>query len=163
VLIGLLTILQACGYHFAGGGSMPAGIQRLYIPTLENRSTETGLETTVANALAEEAGRLQIQVAASAARADGVLIGEITRITTDTVSRSGEKTAVERRVQILVRLRLEDAAAKELRRIDSLGADSVYDVVDGDEIATEANRKAALEEAAGELAEMVYQRLTEDF
>jgi outer membrane lipopolysaccharide assembly protein LptE/RlpB len=159
----LFLLLQACGYHFAGGGSLPADIQRLYIPTLENRSAETGIETTVTNALAEEAGRLRIAVAASADTADGVIKGEIARIATTTVSRSGETTAAERRVEIQVRLRLEDAAARTVKRIDALSADRVYDVIDGDEAATEANRKVALEEAAREMAELVYQRLTEDF
>jgi outer membrane lipopolysaccharide assembly protein LptE/RlpB len=162
-LICLLAVLQACGYHFIGGGSLPAGIQRLYIPTLENRSTETGIETTVTNAFAEEASRRRIEVAASADTAEGVIIGEITRIATTTVSRSGERTAVERRVEIRVRLRLEDAAARELKRIETVRADSVYDVIDGDEAATEDNRRAALEAAAQEVAERAYQRLTEDF
>ncbi|MEJ2639223.1 MAG: LPS assembly lipoprotein LptE [Desulfosarcinaceae bacterium] len=159
----LFALLQACGYHFAGGGSLPAGILSLYIPTMENRSAETGIETTVTNALAEEAGRRQIVVAASADTADGVIIGEISRIATTTVSRSGDNTALERRVQIQLRLRLEDAAARTIKRIDTVRADSVYDVIDGDEAATEANRNVALEEAAREVAELVYQRLTEDF
>lgn len=159
----LFVALQACGYHFAGGGSLPAGIQSLYIPTLENRSAETGIETTMTNALAEEASRLRIAVAASADTADGVIKGEITRIATTTVSRSGETTAAERRVEIQVRLLLEDAAARTIKRIDALQADRVYDVIDGDEAATEANRKAALDEAAREMAELIYQRLTEDF
>jgi outer membrane lipopolysaccharide assembly protein LptE/RlpB len=163
LLLGLFVALQACGYRFAGGGSLPAGIRHLYIPTMENRSAETGIETTVTNALAEEAGRRQIEVTASAETADGVLIGEISRIATTTVSRSGANTAAERRVEIQVRLRLEDTAARELKRIDTVEADRVYDVIDGDEAATEANRKVALEEASRDLAESVYQRLTNDF
>jgi outer membrane lipopolysaccharide assembly protein LptE/RlpB len=162
-LICLLATLQACGYHFAGGGSLPAGVQRLYIPTVENRSAETGVELIVTNALVEEVSRFQKRLAAGAEDADAVLYGEITRIATDTVSRSGEKAAVERRVKIVARLRLIDAKAKELRRIDQLSADSVYDVVEGDEAATEANRQTALEEAARTLAESAYRRLTEDF
>jgi hypothetical protein len=113
--------------------------------------------------LAEEAGRRRIAVAASADSAGGVIIGEIARIATTTVSRSGETTAAERRVAIQVRLRLEDAAARTIKRIDALTADRVYDVIDGDEAATETNRKVALEEAAREVAELIYQRLTEDF
>lgn len=162
-LICLIATLSACGYRFAGGGSLPAGIKRLYIPTVENRSAETGMEFTLTNALVEEVSRFQKGLAAGAEDADGILYGEITRIATNTVSRSGEKTAVERRVIIEARLRLLDAAAKELRRIDQVRADSVYDVIDGDETATEANRKAALMEAAQTLAESAYQRLTQDF
>jgi outer membrane lipopolysaccharide assembly protein LptE/RlpB len=156
-------VLNACGYRFTGGGNLPAGIQRLYIPTLENRSAETGIETIVTNALVEEVSRNQRQLAATAEGADGTLVGAVTRIATTTVSRSGEQTAAERRVQIQVGLRLENKDAKEIRRIDQLRADSVYDVIDGDDAATEANRQEALNEAARTLAEQVYQRLTEDF
>jgi outer membrane lipopolysaccharide assembly protein LptE/RlpB len=163
VLICLLTTLQACGYRFAGGGSLPDNIRRLYIPTVENRSAETGIEFTVTNALAAEASRYLKQLAATAEGADGILYGEITRIATTTVSRSGEKAAVERRVTIEARLRLEDGAAREVRRIDQVQADSVYDVIGGDDAATEANRKAALADAARNLAESAYRRLTDDF
>ncbi|MDJ0780800.1 MAG: LPS assembly lipoprotein LptE [Desulfosarcinaceae bacterium] len=163
VLVGFLLASQACGYRFAGGGSLPAGIERLYIPTVQNRSAETGIETTVTNALVEEATRYLKAQAGATDTADGVLLGEITRIATTTVSRSGERTAAERRVEIEMRLRLEDASARELRRIEQLRADRVYDVIDGDEIATEANRQRALAEAAQDLAERAYQRLTDDF
>lgn len=163
LLICLLVVLTACGYHFTGGGSLPGGIQRLYIPTLENRSAETGIETIVTNALVEEVSRNQRQLAATAEAADGTLVGAVTRIATRTVSRSGEQRAAERRVEIQVGLRLENAAAQEIRRIDQLSTASVYDVIDGDDAATEANRKEALREAAQTLAERVYQRLTEDF
>ena len=159
----LLSLLAACGYRFAGGGSLPGGIQHLYIPIVENRSAETGIETLVTNALVEEATRRLRGLAASAEVADGVLTGEITRIATTTVSRSGEQSAAERRVAIQLRLRLEGADDLELRRIDGLTADSVYDVIEGDESATEANRRQALTEAARNLAELAYQRLTDDF
>lgn len=163
LLICMLAVLNACGYRFTGGGSLPGGIQRLYIPTLENRSAETGIETIVTNALVEEVSRNQSQLAATAEAADGTLVGAVTRIATTTVSRSGEQTAAERRVEIQVDLRLENAAAQEIRRIDQLRAVRVYDVIDGDDAATEANRQEALSEAAQTLAERVYQRLTEDF
>ena len=163
LLICLLAVLNACGYRFAGGGSLPGGIQRLYVPTLENRSAETGIETIVTNALVEEVSRNQDRLAATAEAADGILVGTVTRIATTTVSRSGERAAAERRVEIQVNLRLENAAAQEIRRIDQLRANSVYDVIDGDDAATEANRQEALAEAAQTLAEKVYQRLTEDF
>lgn len=163
LLICLLMALNACGYHFAGSGSLPGGIKRLYIPTLENRSADTGMETIVTNALVEEVSRNQRQLAATAEAADGTLTGTVTRIATTTVSRSGEQAAAERRVEIQVRLRLEDTDGKEVRRIDQLRADTVYDVIDGDDDATEANRQEALGEAARSLAEKAYQRLTEDF
>ena len=162
-LICLVAVLNACGYRFAGSGSLPGGIQRLYIPTLENRSADTGVETLVTNALVEEISRHLKRLAATAESADGTLMGTVTRIATTTVSRSGEQTAAERRVAIQVRLRLEDGEAREIRRIDQLSADSVYDVIDGDDTATEANRQEAIGEAAQELAERAYQKLTEDF
>lgn len=163
LLICLIAALSACGYRFAGSGSLPGGIQRLYVPTLENRSADTGIETIVTNALVEEISRNQSQLATTGEAADGTLVGTVTRIATTTVSRSGEQTAAERRVEIQVHLRLEDGDGKEIRRIDQLRADSVYDVIDGDDGATEANRQEALDEAARTLAEKAYQRLTEDF
>ena len=41
----LTAVFFSCGYHFAGSGSFPAGVSRIFITLLENRSAETGAES----------------------------------------------------------------------------------------------------------------------
>jgi hypothetical protein len=46
--------LSACGYHFEGGGELPAGVRNVFVGVFENRTSETGLENIFTNDLINE-------------------------------------------------------------------------------------------------------------
>ena len=53
-LILLGSFLSACGYRFAGGGSLPSGITSISVEMFENRTGETGVENIITNDLIYE-------------------------------------------------------------------------------------------------------------
>jgi len=156
-------MIAACGYQVAGRGDLPGGIQTLAVQMLQNRTSETGVETTFTNALINELNRRRQGSVVFVEKADGVLKGTIESITWDTVARRGTNTASERRVYALLSLILTDGAGNVLWKRSGLKAEQAYAVVDGNKSATEANRRNALGVLSEQMAEHVYRRLTDNF
>lgn len=85
-----LQVMIGCGYTFKGGGSiLPQDIKRVYVPLVENSSTETGVATLLTEALRDEFERYGVlTVVENLDEADAVLkarilkVGERTRTTT---------------------------------------------------------------------------------
>lgn len=151
-----MGVLGACGYQLAGTGSLPGNIKRTCVVMVVNRTAESGLETKVTNALIDEFTRRGQDVVASSDQADGVLSGSIDALATETVSRSGTITAVERRVVITASFVLKDRKGKVLRQVQRITAEQAYTVSD-------ANRLRAINDACQRLAESAYDRLTDTF
>lgn len=158
-----LLMLTACGYHFSGRGDLPGNIQTLSVQMLENRSSVTGVETTVTNALINELNRRRQGSVVGAKKAEAVLKGTVESITWDTITRKGVNTASERRVYATLSLVLEDRAGKVLWQRSGLQAEQAYVVVDGNKAATEANRLEAIGILSEQMAEYIYRRLTDNF
>ncbi len=164
IWIGLLvTIFQGCGYRMAGRGTLPGGIQTLSVRILENRSSETGAETWVTNALIGELSRRRQGSVVDAAHAEATLSGAIDSLTWDTVTRRGLNTAAERRVVATVSLTLIDTRGEIIWKRTGLRAEQAYVVVEGNKSATDFNRRNAIKELSDRIAENVYRRLTEQF
>ena len=156
-------MITACGYQFAGRGDLPGGIQTLSVRILENKTSETGAEITFTNALINELNRRRRGSVVEGASADGVLQGAIQTIVWDTVSRTGVKTAAERRVYATIALTLTDLEGNELWKRAGIRAEQAYAVVDGNKSATESNRRRAITTLSEQMAEEVYRRLTDKF
>jgi outer membrane lipopolysaccharide assembly protein LptE/RlpB len=152
-----------CGYHFAGYGQLPGGVDRLAVNVLLNRSSVSGIESTVTNALVNEIERRRRGAIVKGDRAQATLAGTIDSITWDTVSHRGVNTAAERRVYVVISLALSDLDGKVLWKRARLAAEQAYTVVDGDKIATENNRRRAIDLAAQRVAETAYQRMVDNF
>lgn len=157
-----VMLLSGCGYGFSGGGPFPFNIKRLAVDVFENRTRETGLETTVTNDLVYEITRSRQVELVRKDGADAVMVGVLKSLSDETISRSGTITANERRVVLTVDVRLEGPDGQALRRVEGLVENEAY-VVGSDSAGTEANRKAALAVLSRRLAEKIYARLTEDF
>jgi outer membrane lipopolysaccharide assembly protein LptE/RlpB len=156
-------VLAACGYQLAGKGDLPGGIQTIAIKMLDNRSSETGIETTFTNALINELNRRRRGTVVDSQKADAVLGGAIESLTWDTVARRGTITASERRVYASLSLTLTDGAGKVLWKRAGLKAEQAYAVVDGNKSSTERNRLMAINILSEQMAEYVYRRLTDNF
>ena len=160
----MVAVLQvACGYRFSGGGPLPGDVRRIYVPMLKNRTSESGLEGIVTNALRYEIVRSGLEVSGDGKAADAVLSGEILRAANETIARKTTATAIERRVRITTMFELRDGAGSRVlwtRR--PVSADETY-YVSSDRTATDQNRKRALEKAAQRLAEKVLASISDDF
>ena len=165
IWIGLLaTVLQGCGYQMAGRGDLPGGVQTLSVRILENRSSETGAEIWVTNALIGELSRRRQGSVVDAQHAEATLSGAIESLTWDTVTRKGLNTAAERRVVATVSLTLTDTREKLSGSAAGLRAEQAYVVVEGNKPATDNNRRNAIRELSVQrIAENAYRRLTEQF
>jgi outer membrane lipopolysaccharide assembly protein LptE/RlpB len=156
-------VLAACGYQLVGKGDLPGGIQTIAVEMLDNRSSETGIETTFTNALINELNRRRRGTVVDSQKADAVLGGAIESLTWDTVTRKGTHTASERRVYASLSLTLTDGAGNLLWKRAGLEAEQAYAVVDGNKASTESNRRRAINILSEQMAEYVYRRLTDNF
>ncbi|RMG42762.1 MAG: hypothetical protein D6719_05550 [Candidatus Dadabacteria bacterium] len=114
LIVLLITIaLSSCGYQFQGGGSiLPPDIKRVYIPVVENRTTEAGLDYTVTEALRDQFERYGVlTVTEKQEDADAILNAAIVSLKRDTqTSTSQTDTALQTQTVLTL--------AAELRRVD---------------------------------------------
>jgi outer membrane lipopolysaccharide assembly protein LptE/RlpB len=160
LLAAVTILLMSCGYRFSGSGSLPGGIQRVFITQLDNRTAETGLENTLTGDLRYEF--IRYNRSASQAAADAVLSGTVKSLRVESISRSGQHTSLERRVTVSVDLKLTDRNGRIVWSVEGL-ADSESYRVESDSQATDVNKRKAVSALSKRLAENIYYRLTEDF
>ena len=160
----LTAVFFSCGYHFAGSGSFPAGVSRIFITLLENRSAETGAESLFTNDLIFEFTRSRKEnLAQERSTADGILSGTIVSLSVENISRSTVSTAVERRVTGILNLRLESPEGRLLWSSGNIVESQAYAVVDGNKTATDQNKSEAIAAVSIKIAESAFNRLTDDF
>lgn len=163
LLAACAVVLAGCGYHFAGHGQLPGGINRIAVNVLKNRSTVNDIESTVTNALVNEISRWHQGVIGKGSDVQAALDGSIDSITWDTVSHRGVNTAAERRVYVNISLVLYDLDGNVLWKRARLAAEQAYSVDDSDKSATENNRRQAINLAAQRVAEEAYKSMIDNF
>lgn len=164
LILGSVFLLIACGYHFAGSGSFPGGVERIYITMLENRSSETGVESLFTNDLVYEFTRNRAAaIADSRETADAVLSGTIVSLKVHNISRIDISTAIERRVTGTVNLRLEGKDGRLIWTSGNLVAKEAFDVVAENKTATNQSKSDAIAEVSQKIAEAAFNRLTDNF
>jgi outer membrane lipopolysaccharide assembly protein LptE/RlpB len=163
LVITACVLVASCGYRFPGSGNLPSGVNRIFVTTFENRTRESGLETTITDDLILQLIQNQKNAVTSRKEeADAVLSGVIESIRNETVVRATERIALERRVTITVSLKLVTPDGRVIWYGDGISENETYKVA-GDEFETELNKKAAITVSSSRLAERVYDRLTDDF
>lgn len=155
--------LTGCGYRLAGRGELPGKVQSVAVRMLVNRSSETGVETLMTNALINELNRRRQGSVTAPDRADAVLSGTIDSLSWDTVAHRGVNTAAQRKVYATVSLTLTHRSGKVLWQRSGLGGAQAYTVIGDNKTATEINRRQAIAVLAEQVAENVYRRLTDNF
>ncbi|MGD9209573.1 MAG: LPS assembly lipoprotein LptE [Desulfobacteraceae bacterium] len=163
IILGGGLTLAGCGYHLVGSGQLPQGIVSVFVSEPINNTSESSLIASVSNELKNELTRRQIQMVETAQAADGILTSEITSLTDATIARRGATTALEKRLQIRMDLRLEKSDGQIVWKGKGITANETYTVINGDDLATNSNRQAALSTLFQRLAEDVYNRLSADF
>jgi outer membrane lipopolysaccharide assembly protein LptE/RlpB len=160
----IIVCSTGCGYHFSGSGSLPAGVTRVFIAMLENRSAETGVESLFTNDLIYEFTRNRKEsLVQERSSADGILTGTIVSLSVDNISRSSVSTATERRVTGRLNLKLESPEGRVLWSSGNIVERQAYTVVDGNKTATDQNKSDAIAVLSSRLAESAFNRMTDDF
>jgi len=132
------------------------------VKLLKNRTAESGLETTVTNAVIDELTRRRQDLVVGTKQAEGILSGTINRLSTATVARSGTLSALERKAVLSASFVLKDPDGKVLWQRGGISAEQAY-VVEESKAATEMNKRLAIGLAAHRLAEYLYISLTDAF
>ena len=161
-IIFMLLIFSACGYRFAGSGSLPSGITSISVKMFKNRTAETGVENIITNDLIYEFIRHGQAVLTGKDKADAVLTGVIVSISSKTISHKGEYTSNERRVELKVDLQLTDKSGGVIWSAKDISDNEAYKVSSTKQI-TELNKRVAIKRLSKRLAENIYNRLTADF
>jgi outer membrane lipopolysaccharide assembly protein LptE/RlpB len=160
ILLG--SLLSACGYRFAGGGSLPSGITSVSVEMFQNRTGETGVETIITNDVIYEFSRHEQVVVAGSDKADAILTGVIRSISERTISHTGEYTSNERRVEVNVDLKLTNRSGEVTWSRKSVSEDEVYRVM-SEKQSTEHRKREAIKTLSKRLAETIFNDLTADF
>jgi hypothetical protein len=160
VFIGL--IVASCGYKFTGGESLPEGVKSIYVKTLENRTSETGIENFLTDDIVYEFTRGGKAVITDEENSEAVLAGAVSSLTTDTVSHHNSDTSSQRRVRLAVDLKLTRSDGMLIWAQKGITEDEDYDV-SADKPSTENNKRQAIKILSKKLAEKVYNRLTDNF
>jgi outer membrane lipopolysaccharide assembly protein LptE/RlpB len=167
VLIALLLLLPACGYHFTPvGGIVPESAKTIAIPVFINGTYEPLIDTEVTRAVVDEFladGRLQV---VGLEAADVVLKGTVTKFEITPTSYTADTFVQSYNISIGVNITIEDAKAHKVLLKDS-GVGSVfnssYAVFIGDITRTKIAKDAAVKNACKDLASTLRSRVLEGF
>jgi outer membrane lipopolysaccharide assembly protein LptE/RlpB len=167
ILLSLLLLLTACGYHFTPvGGIVPENAKTIAIPVFINGTYEPFIDTEVTRAVVDEFladGRLQV---VGLEAADIVLKGTVTRFEITPTSYTADTYVQSYNVSIGVSITIEDAKARKVLLQDT-GVGSVfnsgYAVSVGDITQTKIAKDTAVKNACRDLASTLRSRVLEGF
>ncbi|MBU1169890.1 MAG: hypothetical protein KKD44_10050 [Proteobacteria bacterium] len=163
-LVGLCVFcLGSCGYQLTGGGSLPAGVQTVFVSMFENRSSEIGMENTVVSDLIYEFNRNGQKVVTDSRDAHAILSGVIKSISVETVSYNADQTRMESRVIVIADVVFKGNDGAVIWSGEGLVQKQAFKSSREDKQVAEKNRKDALGLVSRRFAENVYARLTDDF
>ena len=161
--ITVLVVLLGCGYHLKGMGlSAPPGVGTIAVTVLENKTSESGIETRFTGDLAYEFTRSKILQVVDRDKADAVLSGVIVSLQEDTISYTAGYDSNERRVTITLDLALKGTDGKVIWSRRAVSDREAFKVL-SDRLATDRNRRAAIEVISKRLAERVHNAIFQHF
>ena len=162
LVMGLILLMPACGYRFSGSGRLPGGARTISVLMLENRTAEIGIQTQLNSDITYEVTRRDSSRIARPEDADALLSGVVRAVRDTDIAHTGTSTASQRRVTLMVDMKLERRDGTVLWRRDGLTDYEAYDVA-ANRSRTDLNRRAAIEKLSKRLAEHIYKSFTDDF
>ena len=164
VALVVFVALAGCGYHLKGTGlTAPEGVRTIAITVLQNRTSESGIETVFTSDLVYEFTRSKVLRVVGKDTADAVLSGRVAFLTVDTISHTANYASDERRVTITLDLALEGAGGKVIWSDRALSDKEAFKVDPSNKLETESKRREAIEAISERLAEKIHNRILQDF
>ncbi len=160
-IIAVFFFFSGCGYRFAGGGDLPSSVKKVSISVLENKTAESGIENIITNDLIYEFTR-NGKAVEKKDDADAHITGTIESVSDDAISHRGDQFSTERRVNVVLNLKLTDKDGKIIWTAKGIASDEAFSV-SSDKMATEDKKRNAIMVLSKRLAEKVYNRLTDNF
>ncbi len=162
VMTGCILSSPGCGYHFSGGGQLPDNATKICVQVFENRTSETGLEHTIANEIINYFTRFENVSLVGKPEAQATVTGVVTSSSISTIAHKSSYVSSERRIKIVVEVKLNSPKGDLLWMSGPTSEDETYQV-DPDKMQTEENKKSALAKISKKLAERIYYRMTDNF
>jgi hypothetical protein len=160
---GLMLAQGGCGYRFESAGTIPDGLEPIFIQNFENRTNELNLETTVTQAFVSYFTRRDPSaLAANAVEARVLMRGVIRSIELQTISTRGRDIAGERRVTLSVDIQLVRPDGSVAWDVQNLTDNDAF-AVTNDKLLNDDRQRATLLFVAGRMAERFYSRLVGEF
>lgn len=157
------TVFAAgCGYRFTGGGKLPGDIRRIAIEAFDNRSGESGIESIITNDVINAFTRHPAVEVTGMDEAQAVLSGVIRAARTRPLSHWSAYTTAERQITIVADIALTTPDGEVLWSAKGMEASGDY-IVEEDRLPTEQNKKSAVADLSGKLAQRIYNRMTDRF
>ncbi len=163
MLLLVVLLLSACGYHFPGqGGALPGGVKRIHIAMFDNLTRESLLENRLTSEIIDIfSGRANLrQVAIEEAEAE--LTGRILSYDSRSISYQQGDQISKYRVDMVVAVRLQRTDNQALLWEGTVRWQTEYDAA-ADKMLQRDDERRAQDELARRLAEEIYSRLLDDF
>ena len=105
-----VALTSGCGYSLAGRGSfLPPHIKTIGVPNFGNNTTVFNLEAQMTQKVrAEFIGRGRYQIVPDSANVDALLTGEVTNVSVEPVSFTGQQLASRYLISMYARVELRD-------------------------------------------------------
>ena len=160
----ILAFLAGCGYHFKGkANNLPKDIKSISIPIFKNETTETNIENLFTNALIAQFVRSKEFKITDVDKADAVIYGVLKSYNNDTLTYAGGGKVSQYRVRIVADVSLVRRKTGEvIWRAKHLSEFENYDA-STNTIENEANKEKAIRRLAKFMAEIIHDRMLENF
>lgn len=157
MLLPVLLSSAGCGYRFSGDGEMPGGVKRIAIEMFQNRSGESGIESIITNDVVNEFSRNPMVEVTGREEADAVLTGVIRSARTRSLSHRAAYDTAEREIILSVDVRLATPDDEEIWSANGIEASGDYAIGEG------GDRKSAVADLSGRLAQRIFYQMTDRF
>jgi outer membrane lipopolysaccharide assembly protein LptE/RlpB len=162
MLIGLIAMVTACGYHLEGGGYINQDVTRVAVLVFENKSSETRAGMSFTNNLIQEIQTKTDTVVVDLDKTTRKIVGVINSITFSALARTNIETVVERQVTAVVDIKLVEPDGDIILSVKNMTATESYQV-DSDKVNDTASKQAAVDKIALRTAEKVVSQMMNDF
>ena len=163
ILLSML-FLTGCGYHFPGqSGSLPAGVEKLYIPLFRNTTAEPQLENMMTSRVSEVFSRnSKISQVEDQDDAEAILEGTIRDYKSRALSYDNNDDISEYRSTMIIDAVLRQTKTEQLLWEGTVSWNEEYSAAD-DKIDQEDFEQQAIDEITLRLAEEILYKLLDDF
>lgn len=160
----LLLTLLGCGYQVPGhGGSLPEGVETLYLPLFANRTLKPRLENALTDSVAEALGRIPAaRLGSREGLADAVVEGDILTYSSSAIAYDKNDTIKEYSARMSVEIKLRRISDGRLLWQDRLTWQEPY-LANTDKSLQNDLEDEAIREIDRRLAEEFLFRLLADF
>jgi len=164
VALVVLICLAGCGYNFPGkSGTLPGGVEKVYVPLFINKTSEPRLENKLGNRLSEVLARSsKISQVGQEDTAEAVLLGTILKYQSRALSYDRNDNIGEFRSIMTVDVALHRVGTDEVLWKKTISWNSVYRA-DKDKGLQADLEEQAINEVSLRLAEEILHQLLDDF